>query len=129
MRFPIASTFALAAVGRLPGVLRRPRGWALAALLVALVACGGAFAHGRRAPRATTVSVPLTVTSTPRGAAILARIATGATTWDEALHAAPQAADERAITQPDPAQTTRYRERALRFRQIAEALTTGLRAV
>ncbi|HET8630568.1 MAG TPA: PEGA domain-containing protein [Thermomicrobiales bacterium] len=71
MRFPIASTFALAAVGRLPGVLRRPRGWALAALLVALVAGGGAFAHGRRAPRATTVSVPLTVTSTPRGAAIL----------------------------------------------------------
>ena len=60
-----------------------------------------------------------------RGAAILARIATGVATWDVALSKASRAAtsDDGAVATPNPARTTRYQEHALRFRQIAEALT------
>jgi gluconokinase len=62
-----------------------------------------------------------------RGAAILARIATGATTWDDALNEASRVAtsDHNAVATPDPARTKRYQERALRFRQLAEALAAG----
>ncbi|HEY7091710.1 MAG TPA: gluconokinase [Ktedonobacterales bacterium] len=58
-----------------------------------------------------------------RGAAILARIATGDATWDEALSEASQTSGAGAVATPNPAQTTRYQERALRFRRLAEALT------
>jgi gluconokinase len=60
-----------------------------------------------------------------RGAAILARIATGDATWDEALSEASRAAtlDDGAVATPDPARTTWYQERARRFRQLAETLT------
>jgi gluconokinase len=59
-----------------------------------------------------------------RGAAILARIATGAATWDEARNKGSQisGAGTSAVATPNPAQAMRYRERAFRFRQIAEAL-------
>ena len=60
-----------------------------------------------------------------RGAALLARIATGVATWDEALSEASRVAtsDDDAVATPNPARTTLYQERALRFRQLAEALT------
>ena len=62
-----------------------------------------------------------------RGAAILARIATGATTWDEALNEASLVSDAEisAVATPNPAWTTQYQERSLRFRRLAEALNTG----
>ncbi|HEY7019538.1 MAG TPA: gluconokinase [Ktedonobacterales bacterium] len=60
-----------------------------------------------------------------RGAAILARIGTGDATWDMALSEASQTsgAGVGAVATPNPARTTPYQERALRFRQLAEALT------
>jgi gluconokinase len=60
-----------------------------------------------------------------RGAAILARIATGGVTWDESLSETSRAAtsDDGAVATPNPARKTWYQERALRFRQLAEALT------
>jgi gluconokinase len=60
-----------------------------------------------------------------RGAALLARIATGVATWDEALSEASRVAtsEDNAVAAPNPARTTLYQERALRFRQLAEALT------
>jgi gluconokinase len=61
-----------------------------------------------------------------RGAAILARIATGDATWDEALNEGSQAADsDKSVATPNPAQTARYRECASRFRRLAEALNAG----
>jgi gluconokinase len=62
-----------------------------------------------------------------RGAAILARIATGAATWDEALNEASLVSDAEisAVAMPNPARTRQYQERALRFRRLAEALNTG----
>jgi hypothetical protein len=55
---------------------------------------------------------------------MLARIATGDRTWEQALmdatHAEPQEAS--AVISPDSARTAYYRERALRFRHVAEAL-------
>jgi gluconokinase len=60
-----------------------------------------------------------------RGAAILARIATGDATWDETLHEASQAVDSgKSVATPNPARNARYRERASRFRRLAEALNT-----
>jgi gluconokinase len=60
-----------------------------------------------------------------KGAAILARIATGDASWDEALGEVSRAAtsDGGAVATPNPARTTWYQERAQRFRQLAEALT------
>jgi gluconokinase len=65
------------------------------------------------------------VDASARGAAILARIATGDTTWDEALSETSRAvtSDDGAVATPNPARITWYQERALRFRQLAEALT------
>jgi sugar (pentulose or hexulose) kinase len=61
-----------------------------------------------------------------RGAAILARIATGAATWDEALNEASDIATEPgAIATPNTTQSARYRERASRFHRLAEALNGG----
>ena len=62
-----------------------------------------------------------------RGAAILARIATGDVTWDEALNEASDiaAAEPGAVAIPNSTQSARYRERASRFRRLAEALNGG----
>jgi gluconokinase len=60
-----------------------------------------------------------------RGAAILARIGTRDATWDEALNEASQTSGAGAVATPNPARTARYQQRALRFRQLAEALTAG----
>jgi len=62
-----------------------------------------------------------------RGAAILARIATGAATWDEALNGASLVSDvdNSAVATPNQAQTMRYQARSHRFRRFAEALNTG----
>ena len=48
-------------------------------------------------------------------------------TWDEALSEVSRAAtsDDGAVAMPDPARTTRYQERALRFRHLAGALAAG----
>jgi gluconokinase len=66
-----------------------------------------------------------------KGAAILARIATEDATWDVALSEVSRGAtsDDNAVATPNPARTTWYQERALRFRQLAEALTAREKAV
>jgi gluconokinase len=62
-----------------------------------------------------------------RGAAMLARIATGDRTWEHTLLDATQAEQRKvgAVAYPDPARTAHYRARALRFRHLAEALNAG----
>jgi gluconokinase len=62
-----------------------------------------------------------------RGAAILARVATGDVTWDETLSEASQPADSAAgaVATPDPAYVAWYHERARRFRQLAETLNAA----
>jgi gluconokinase len=59
-----------------------------------------------------------------RGAAFLARIATGDVNWDETLSEAsqPTGSAAGAVATPDTAQVARYHERARRFRELAEAL-------
>jgi gluconokinase len=59
-----------------------------------------------------------------RGAALLARIATGDLTWGAALgHTSPVAEQaQREVALPYPPQTARYRARARRFQALAEAL-------
>jgi gluconokinase len=59
-----------------------------------------------------------------RGAALLARIATGDLTWSEALsdRAQVSAQAQSEVTLPHPAHTARYRARAQRFQALAEAL-------
>jgi gluconokinase len=61
-----------------------------------------------------------------RGAAILAHIATGDATWDQALNETSLVSDAEigAVAIPNPARTTQYQERGLRFRRLAEALNT-----
>jgi gluconokinase len=58
------------------------------------------------------------------GAAMLARVATGAAGWADVLAGAVSARHiiEAEIARPVPAQTARYRERYLRFRYLAGAL-------
>jgi gluconokinase len=62
-----------------------------------------------------------------QGAAILARIATGDATWDEALSEASGAAvvEPGVVAIPNSTQSARYRERASRFRQLAETVAAG----
>jgi gluconokinase len=66
-----------------------------------------------------------------KGAAILARIATGATSWDATLRDASQQFDPdgSAVARPIAAHAARYRERAQRFRQVAETLAAGQTAI
>jgi gluconokinase len=61
------------------------------------------------------------------GAAMLARIATGARTWEQTLLDATQAErrEASAVVYPDPARTAHHHERARRFRLLAETLNVG----
>lgn len=95
----------------------------------AIIATGGVFKSGWIAQVAADICgleliVAASVDASARGAALLADIASGARTWEQAEAGASAALSNATHVAPQPAEAGRHRERLREFRRMAEALAT-----